>query len=192
MSTPYPAICIGHSRRVHGHHEGGAISWDDKVSEWTYNSDLGLRIKGELAKAGIVAIVISDYEGNGYSSAQRWLAARLKALGCTLALELHFNSSDDPNSNGHEQLYWNSSKNGKRLADEIRAEMCLGIPEIKTRGIKEKFALDRGAEFLKGTHCPAVICESGFGSSKSDWNALTTRKDALARAITNGVLSYLD
>ena len=70
--------------------------------------------------------------------------------------------------------------------------MCLAVPQIKARGIKPKTAPARGAEFLKGTHCPAVIMEPFFGSNASDWKTATERRAAIARAITSGILEFLD
>jgi N-acetylmuramoyl-L-alanine amidase len=191
MTPPTIAICVGHSRPVNGHPEGGAVSVDG-TQEWTYNKDLAFQINAELTKSRVSSIVISSYDGVGYGAAQRWLAAHLKTLGVQLAIELHFNSSDSPAATGHEWLYWSTSTKSKALADNLHAEMCLALPDIRSRGIQPKTSADRGAEFLRGTHCPAVICEPGFGSNPNDWRTLTLQKSALARAIAQGLLSYLD
>jgi N-acetylmuramoyl-L-alanine amidase len=149
-------------------------------------------IVDELGERAIDTVEISKYNGASYGSAQRWLAKTLKDYGATLAIELHFNSSDDPKANGHEWLYWSSSSKGKALAKSIHDEMCLGVGEIKARGAKPSFQGDRGSEFLFGTHCPAVICEVGFGSSPKDWSLMTSKKLDIARAIAHGVMGYLD
>lgn len=185
------AICIGHSRSVKGRIEGGAVSVGGE-SEWSYNRQLGEMIVDELGERAIDTVEISKYNGTSYGSAQRWLAKTLKDYGATLAIELHFNSSDDLKANGHEWLYWSSSSNGKALAKSIHDEMCLGVGEIKARGAKPRFQGDRGSEFLSGTHCPAVICEVGFGSSPKDWSLMTSKKLDIARAIAHGVMGYLD
>jgi N-acetylmuramoyl-L-alanine amidase len=185
------AICTGHSRIVKGRIEGGAVSISGET-EWSYNRQLGEMIADELGKSAIDTVEISRYNGTSYGSAQRWLAKTLKDCNATIAVELHFNCSDDPKANGHEWLYWSSSKNGKSLADNLNAEMCLIVNDIKSRGIKPRFNGDRGAEFLSGTHCPAVICEIGFGSNAKDWGVMISDKPAIARAIANGIMSYLD
>jgi len=188
---PLVAICVGHSRIANGRTEGGAISISGEC-EWSYNRQLAEMIADELGHRAIDTVEVTRYEGEGYGAAQRWLAARLEAYGATLAIELHFNSSDNPESNGHEWLYWNTSRKGKLLADNLNSEMCLGVNEIRTRGIIPKFKGDRGAEFLRGVRCPSVICEVGFGSSAKDWKVMTEKKDAIARAIAHGILEYLD
>ena len=185
------AICIGHSRSVKGRIEGGAVSIGGE-SEWSYNRQLGEMIVDELGKKQIDTVEIAKYNGPSYGSAQRWLAQTLKDYGATIAIELHFNSSDDPKSNGHEWLYWDTSKNGRELATSINANMCLIVNDIKSRGVKPRFTGDRGAEFLRGTHCPSVICEVGFGSNQHDWDIMVEKKPAIARAIAQGIMEYLD
>jgi N-acetylmuramoyl-L-alanine amidase len=185
------AICIGHSRSVNGRIEGGAVSVGGE-SEWSYNRQLGEMIVDELGKRAIDTVEISRYNGPSYGSAQRWLAKTLKDCKATIAIELHFNCSDDENANGHEWLYWSNSINGKLLAKSIHDNMCLGVNEIKSRGAKPRFHGDRGSEFLSGTHCPAVICEVGFGSNPKDWSLMVSKKLDIARAIAQGVMDYLD
>jgi N-acetylmuramoyl-L-alanine amidase len=188
---PLIALCVGHSRTINGKPEGGAVSVG-KVSEWNYNRALAPLIAAELSARMIPSIIISRYEGTGYGSSQRQLAAKLKDLAATAAIELHFNSADTESASGHEWLYWHSSQHGKRLAGCIASEMCLSVPEVKSRGAKPRFPGDRGAEFLKSTHCPAIIAEPFFGSNQSDWNAAMTKRDCFARAIAEGVAEWLD
>lgn len=185
------AICIGHSRNVKGRVEGGAVSIGNE-SEWSYNRQLAEMIVDELGKRAIDTVELSKYNGEGYGSAQRWLASTLKDYGATVAIELHFNSSDDPKANGHEWLYWHNSKNGGVLAKSISDNMRSLVAGIKHRGIKPRFQGDRGSEFLQKTHCPAVICEVGFGSNTSDWGVMTEKKQDIAKAIANGIIDYLD
>ena len=188
--TPKIAICVGHSRLVNGHPEGGAVSVGN-VSEWTYNRDLSNLIAASLDDLGIDSVIITEYAGHGYGAAQRWLAGALRTIGATAAIELHFNSSDDPAANGHEWLHWHSSAGGKRLAEALNRSMTADIPDLRARGLKPKSPGDRGAEFLRGTHCPAVIVETGFGSSPHDWNILVQQKPAIAHSIAVGIADFL-
>jgi len=189
---PAVAICIGHSREVNGRHEGGAVAADGSTNEWAYNSALAPLIVSALARQTIRAVVVDAYEGHGYGAAMRWLATHLKELGVRSAVELHFNDSDDAGAHGHEWLYWHSSPRGKRLAESLSDEFCLGMPGIRRRGAKAKAPGDRGAEFLSGTHCPAVICEPFFGSNRSDWSEATLGRQKIANAIAEGIAEYLD
>ena len=189
MSGPV-CLCIGHSRLVNGTRDGGAVACGDAMSEWTFNSILAPLIVSELATLRIPAIVIDRYEGTGYGSAMRWLASTIRNQGGRIALELHFNDSDDPQSNGHEWLHWSNSAPSHRLATEISAEMCLQLPAIRRRGVVPIGSADRGGEFLRLTPCPAVICEPFFGSNKSDFQQATSGQLQIARAIAHGIASF--
>lgn len=189
MTTPLIALCVGHSRRIAGRIEGGAIS-AGKVSEHTFNSAVANRVKAQLATLGIDAFVVDHYEGNGYAAAQKWLAAQLKQKGATLALELHFNASEGQ-ARGAEWLYWGTSANGKRLAECVRSEYIAKMPNIPDRGIEPKDSADRGAEFLRGTHCPAIICEPFFGDNVIDWAIASTSQNIIANAYAQGIAAFL-
>ena len=188
--TPKIAICVGHSRLVNGRAEGGAVSIGN-VSEWAYNFDLANLIAASLDDLGIDCVILAEYAGQGYGAAQRWLAGALRVIGATAAIELHFNSAEDPAANGHEWLHWHSSAGGKRLAEALDRNITADIPDLRARGLKPKAPGDRGAEFLRGTHCPAVIVETGFGSSPHDWKILTQQKPAIAHSIAGGIADFL-
>jgi N-acetylmuramoyl-L-alanine amidase len=183
------AICVGHSRKKNGKVEGGAASVD-RTSEWQYNVGLASLIRDHLKKHRVPSVIISDYEGPGYGSAMRWLSARIAQEGAAAAIELHFNSSDSKTANGHEWLYWHSSEKGRALAKSIDQEFRFAVPEITCRGTKPRGVGDRGAEFLRATPCPAVICEPGFGSSPWDWGVLLTKKAVIAGAIAEGIMDW--
>lgn len=189
MSSPATiALCVGHSRLIGQRREGGAQSITG-ASEWTFNADLARLIAAELHDTHrLLPVIIDLYEGNGYSSAQRWLAAHLRGLGnIRLAVELHFNSSDSPAASGHEWLCWHSSSAGHAAAMHLHLAMSAAFPELPARGVKPRDGGDRGAEFLRLTPCPAVIAEPFFGSCPGDWKLATGAKITLARAIAAGI-----
>lgn len=195
MSEPASiAICIGHSRRrPDGSVEGGAISHDGTSSEWNYNRNLARLVATELQEAhGLPAILVNDYQGASYGAAMRWLAGYLRGLGkIKLAVELHFNSAEVPTARGHEWLYWHASPQGKRLAAALNLEMRWGFPSIPARGAKALDSGARGAEFLRLTHCPAVICEPFFGSNAQDWETASTHQEGIARCIAGALSSAI-
>lgn len=181
-------ICIGHSRKTNGRTEGGAVSVGG-VNEWTYNSELAKLILDHLSEMGIEAFIVSEYQGSGYTDAQKWLASYLKSRGATVAIELHFNSAS-ASATGHEWLFWASSTKGRQLAKDLDSAMLEMFPDFKQRGIKPKGSGDRGAEFLKLTHCPSVIAEPFFGSNPEDWKLATEKKHQIAQAIAIGLRHY--
>jgi YD repeat-containing protein len=175
------ALCVGHSRRG----DSGAASVDG-TTEWDYNCDLAERITSKTRQD---VRVYNTYTGNGYTSAIRWLAKKLKADGAQFAIELHFNAAG-PLASGHEWLYWHSSEKGRLLARALRDSIEDAFPQFTSRGIKMRQKGSRGASFLSLTHCPAVIAEPFFGTNQDDWKLATEHKEGLATAITGGIVLY--
>jgi N-acetylmuramoyl-L-alanine amidase len=183
------AICVGHSRHINGKRDGGAISAGG-VSEWTFNRDLAFQIDRILREKGVQSFVIDDYRGNGYTDSMRWLASEIKAKGATLAIELHFNAATGK-AKGHEWLFFQTSKEGKRLATAMRGAYDEAFPMSVSRGIKAKISGERGGEFLKLTHCPAVITEPFFGDNPQEWQVAASSVSAMAEAMATGICDYL-
>lgn len=186
---PLIALCCGHSRLTgNGYAEGGAVSVGG-VSEWAYNSDLAPRIKHYLAREGVQSIIYNRYEGSGYGSAMSWLANQLQEDEVTAAIELHFNSAG-PSATGHEWLHYKTSSKGKALATSLDSVFDQAFPALKSRGVFPP-TNGRGEDFLKKTHCPAVIAEPFFGSNDNDWWIAKSQKELIALTIANGILGYL-
>ena len=185
MSKNLVAICVGHSRTG----DNGATSADG-TSEWEYNWTLANTLKQELDARQIDSFVVSDYEGHGYGAAMRWVAKHVEQKHASLAVELHFNASAGT-AQGHEWLYWITSTRGQRLADSIRDSFVAVFPTRKSRGSRPKSSGDRGAEFLRLTHCPAVICEPFFGDNPEEWGFATSHREEIAESIAEGIENFL-
>ncbi len=195
MTTPHFAICLGHSRRINGHPEGGAVSHDGKINEWNFNLGVAIQARDILKPRGFRAVVISEYQGGGYDTAQRWLAGELKRLGVQRALELHFNSAS-PSATGHEWPYCKDSPKGKALAGFLDTRMAAAFPTLKRRGLKPRVPGstrpdNRGWQFTWYPHCPSVICEPGFGSNPSDWQLLKENTATLATVYAEALIDSL-
>lgn len=177
------AILVGHSRRG----DMGALSVDG-VAEWHYNSDIARRVRRKLEGLGHEACVISTYPRAGYGSAMAWLRGELSKIQAECAVELHFNSSDDPASHGHEWLHWHASPRGKRLAKALQGRMENTFPALRSRGL---VGIDspqkRGGGFLMQTPCPAVIAEPFFGSNRAEWELFHAERDLYAEVLALGI-----
>lgn len=185
------ALCVGHSRRIGSRRDGGAVAADGQTNEWSYNSRLGRELARRLSPAHEV-LVVMDYEGAGYTTAMRWLAGRLREEQVDLAVELHFNAANGA-ARGHEWLHWHTSRAGKQVAVELHVAVARAFPTMPQRGLKPRGPGDRGAEFLKLTHCPAVIAEPFFGDNPVDWRGLGDEEGmvSLAAAMAAGLDSAL-
>jgi N-acetylmuramoyl-L-alanine amidase len=180
------AVCVGHSRTG----DRGAVNVDN-VTEWAFNQPLAKRVCELIQQTGHDAVVISLYNGNGYTAAMTWLANHLQEIGANVAVELHFNCADDSKANGYEFLHWFSSPKGLKLADELTQSFAKAFPAQKNRGLKQINARDRGGLFLSKTLCPAVICEPFFGSNAKENAFFFRHREELAKAYANGVLNWL-
>jgi N-acetylmuramoyl-L-alanine amidase len=182
------AICIGHSRPG----DTGAVSVGG-VTEHAFNTRLGHAVAELLADIGQPVEVITKYEGHGYTTAQKWLGEYLKLKKTTLAIELHFNSSDNPKAQGFEYLHHEDSLRGHALCthfiDAHRARFSGNV----SRGIKGIGPGGRGYEFLRRTPCPAVICEPFFGSNEVEWTLYNkeTGRNRLAESYAAGIKQFL-
>ena len=184
------AICVGHSREG----DTGAVSCGG-INEWTYNKKVAEYLKSDLQEYGINSFVVDKYGGTygSYTSAINWLTKHLKEQKASIAVELHFNASDNSKANGMEMLYWNTSRIGLSLAEYLLRGCKKYFPMIKNRGIKKRDTGDRGATFLRKTHCPAVIAEPFFGSCwEPDWTTFSNNEHILSQALATGLKQWAD
>jgi len=180
------ALCIGHSRRVGGRIEGGAISALGE-SEHAYWSVVAPMIAERLS---LPSIIVSRYGGSGYGAAMKWVAGHLRKERATVAIELHFNSSGSPASRGHEWLYWHRSPRGAALAGALQGRYAAAFPAAVDRGAKPILAGGRGAGFLRAVHCPAAVAEPFFGSNITEAAAAHANRAAIAGAIAAGIEAW--
>jgi len=182
------AICIGHSRKINGRYDGGAFSPFLNKNERDFNLEVAGILWRILDRAGEDSRIISDYAGSGYGSAMLDAAKQVQSIHASIAIEIHFNSSA-PTANGHEWLHWKSSVAGKRLAQCFCDAFSDDFPGIKHRGLKPLSSGDRGAEFVKLTHCPAILTEPFFGSSEGDCSNITANR--IAESYAKAILNFL-
>lgn len=184
------ALCIGHSRKIRGRLDGGAVSVDG-TSEHEFNSELLGRVQEKLGAVGVESEIFDMYGGSGYTAAMTDVAGKLRKYGADIAVEAHFNSSDSATSNGYEFLYWHTSGKGARLATIFLSEHGRYFPKARARGLvpidSEK---KRGGGFLKRTHCPAVILEPFFGSNPNEWESYSADMNRLAESYASAITKY--
>ena len=112
---------------------------------------------------------------------QRIQASNNTGVDCHVAL--HSNAGG---GTGPEVWYYSTSNNGKRLAQNILAEIedVSGCP--KSRGVKGSTDY---AE-LKQTSAPAVIVEVAFHDNASDVNWIIGHMNEIGQAIANGINAF--
>lgn len=180
------AICIGHSRSG----DDGAVSVSG-MSEWAFMRPVGAKLVERLNALGVDAMLVDQYMGAGYGEAMGWLAGQLRVANVGAAVELHFNAADNKSAAGHEWLHWAGSKRGHALALALESRYARAYEQAKRRGVKSLSKSDRGALFLEGTHCPAVICEPFFGSNAEEWKRATSGEAQLVAALAAGIVDWV-
>lgn len=182
------ALCLGHGRAI----DEGNVGYGG-VSEEEYNEPLIEKVAARLGAMGIDVVTVTFYQGGGYESAMRWLAAHLLKIEATAAVEFHFNASEEHKARGHEVLHWESSKRGVGLAGCLNTALDIKFPDHPRRGLKPKSARDRGALFLSLTHCPAAIVEPFFGDNAIEWRRFDDpdESDLLADAYAEGIAAWV-
>lgn len=184
------ALCLGHGRSGD---EG--VESVDKTSEEEFNYPLIEHIAAELRRLGHDVVVVSYYEGNGYTAAMTWLAKHLLKSGATAAIEFHFNAGGGSGkARGHEFLHWEESRKGVLLARCLLSAFDTAFPEHPSRGLKKLNAKDRGALFVSMTHCPACIAEPFFGDNQDEWHLFSSEEGIgrLVAAYVRGITWFIE
>lgn len=151
------ALVAGHD----SYHMHGAVAFG--VSENEFWNDFIKDLKFILAGCGVEIEIF--YRGNqkvlGYKGSMRKLHEEIDSWGADIDLELHFNASASP-AVGHEVLYLDGSKNGRKYA--LMLDECFDdrLPN-KDRNVKPLIKGDRGWYGVKIGKSASLISEAFFG-----------------------------
>ena len=119
---------------------------------------------------------IYEHSIQGYNSRQTALATVANQKDYKYVVELHFNGFNGI-AQGAEVLYFNTSKNGERLAKFLVSEIAWAYG-LQNRGAKAVLKGGRGYEFLRKMKAVAVIVEPFFGDEKECMNFENVEKYA--------------
>lgn len=162
----------------HRNHDSGAVCADG-LTEAKVNEDIAVKVVGRLQSRGIATDLLDEFD------------PRLDGYLATGLLSIHADSCDYINdlATGFKlsgSSYTDSSglsicvENAYRQATQMNYHANTITPDMTDYHAFRKVA--RGV--------PAVILEVGFMNLDREW--LTQRTDALADAIADGILCYLD
>jgi N-acetylmuramoyl-L-alanine amidase len=181
------ALVIGHDPKESGA-QGEFTATDGtrvKVSEYPYNVVVSGKVRQRLsAEKGIHIHDVRRHLCGGYHGMVR----HVNGIDPAFAVELHFNAADDPKANGTETLFWHASERSRELATIFQAAVITRW-QLRDRGLKPINLGERGAPFLRGTRCPAIICEPFFGSNAKEMQHAMDRVDQLAAAYADAIVT---
>ena len=178
-------LAVGHSRLGD---QGAYTTGDTILSEWDFNHDMVRRISQVLRGNHKI---YDHYPARSYTGAINYLARKLIEDNIDAVIELHFNSAS-PSANGHEWLYWHTSKGGKKLASALRDEMEEAYPEMVSRGIKPRGPKQRGSYLLRAVRPVACIAEPFFGSNADEWKMINDNRGRLAGVYARAIKNYAE
>lgn len=171
---PAFALVVGHSRG-----DEGARSVDG-TGEYSWNLEHVPRVRDELARLGVEAVIVLRDEGRGgYSK----LPAKINRTRAAACVSFHWNAHGNPAANGSEVLYLQGSSRGLALARAL--DLADDVLELRERGAGGVVGISsggRGYPLLYRTAMPCAIVEPAFGTNAADWQRMNERREALAVA----------
>lgn len=165
----------------HGGHDYGAMR--EGVNEKDINLDIATMVAQNLTKSGVNVVMTRDSD--------EFISLPDRVSICSnnnadLFVSVHVNASVKPEINGIETHYYN--QNSLSFANTVH-ECIINRVAKKDRGVfKSKFYV------INHTEVPAILVEVGFISNETERNELAAkdRKQATAKAISEGIIKYLN
>ena len=180
----------------HGGSDPGKIGING-VAEKEVNLRITLRLKDYLEAAGVRVVLTrsSDeglYEENASNKKVQDMKARIAIIeeaDPNLAVSIHQNSYPEEEVHGAQVFYYETSVEGKKLAEELQR----ALRECVEPGNKRQAKGNTTYYLLKKTPVPLVIAECGFLSNPVEAQALCSEKyqDQIAYALALGICEYL-
>lgn len=170
-------IDIGHARHT------GAKGWHD-LEEHEVNTVVARHLKDMLEDNGVNVVVI-DFPDSSNAADLAATPREANKYNADLGVSLHSDCSDNPSAHGGHVCYL--SAKGKSIASCI-AHFLTELMPGRADGIVKRDNL----HVLKATRAPWVLVEGGFISNASDAAVMKYRPEAIAKAVADGILLYLN
>ena len=181
----------------HGGEDPGKVGING-INEKEINLQIAEQVKKYLEAAGVKVVMTRETDESlndpGASNKKVQDMKRRIALidknGPAVTVSIHQNSYPEEYVHGAQVFYYNTSVQGKRLAQLIQDQLVKKADPENTRQIKANDSY----YLLKKTEIPIVIVECGFLSNSAEAEKLCTSEyqDRVAWAIHMGILQYLN
>lgn len=181
----------------HGGEDPGKVGING-VNEKEINLQIAEQVKKYLEAAGVRVVMTRETDEGlndpGVSNRKvQDMKRRIALIDDTdpeVTVSIHQNSYPEEYVHGAQVFYYNTSVQGKRLAELIQNQLVEKADPDNTRAIKANDSY----YLLKKTEIPIVIVECGFLSNRTEADKLCTPEyqDRIAWAIHMGILQYLN
>lgn len=181
----------------HGGIDPGKVGRND-VLEKDINLSIALKLKKYLEQQDIRVVMTREtdeglYEERDANKKVRDMKNRLAVMEETkpsLTVSIHQNSYPEESVSGMQVFYYETSTEGKALAEILQQTMIECLKPQKERAAKANDTY----YLLKKTSAPIVIVECGFLSNRAEAELLVSSEyqEKMAWAIHMGILRYLN
>lgn len=181
----------------HGGIDPGKVGVNDAL-EKDINLSIAMKLKKYLEQQDIRVIMTREtdmglYEESDSNKKVRDMKNRLaimEEIKPELVISIHQNSYPEESVSGMQVFYYETSTEGKRLAEMMQQTMIESLKPQKERTAKANDTY----YLLKKTSAPIVIVECGFLSNHTEAKLLVSSdyQEKMAWAIHMGVLRYLN
>ena len=180
----------------HGGFDSGKVGLGG-VLEKEINLSIALKLRDLLEQEGVAVIMIRETDAGLYDEGEANKKQQDMKRRCSLineakpqaAVSIHQNSFSQESVKGPQVFYYETSVEGKRLAETLQDAMNEQLEISRPREIKANDTY----YLLKKTEVPTVIVECGFLSNQEEAALLATEEyqNKTAEAISKGILVYL-
>ena len=181
----------------HGGGDPGKVGING-VNEKEVNLQIAERVKKYLEAAGVKVVMTRETDeglndpgaSNKKVQDMKRRIALIDKTDPVVTVSIHQNSYPEEYVHGAQVFYYNTSVQGKRLAQLIQDQLVKKADPENTRQVKANDSY----YLLKKTEIPIVIVECGFLSNSAEAEKLCTPEyqDRVAWAIHMGILQYLN
>lgn len=192
------AISTGHSEK-----DSGAIAING-ITEYSLNVPLVENITLFKNKHIVWHSVDKKCEKYGYPKHLLCTVKQINKGNYDCCIEVHHNACNNPDVRGGMVIYWDTSIEGKKLAQCIDKQMDILTKRLVLtpremwkaqkkyyhRDIATLRHLKRRLYYLKYTNCPAVIIEPGYISNVDDLILVQKQRLFIAHATWRGIQDW--
>ena len=175
----------------HGGSDVGAVGLDGSY-EKDDNLRLALKVADALKESGVTVILTRSDDSDTQLNSRSKIANKAKA---DIFVSLHRNSTANPNTTKGIEIWIHSSGSERSYAaaDDILNNLeQVGIPENRGVRIGTQGDSDDDYAVIRDTDMTSMIIEMGFMTSQDDLDYFNENIDNYAKAISNGVVEWLN
>lgn len=181
-----PLVCIDAG---HGGTDGGAAYQGQ--TEKTQSLAIALLVRDYLEERG-VSVVMTRTQDVTMELPERVAVCNQAKAAAMVSIHRNYYEKGTSVSGVEAWVHSGRPANSVRLSEQILSQLQ-NVPGFKDRGIKAGTMADAGSNYYVNAHsaCASCVLELGFINNASDAQLVTKYKEKTAKAISDGIIGYL-